>query len=171
MFWPPLNMCKVIRSDKFAYRKKRNVTLHGLQKHFVKAMTACSQPRDHGFSLHLCVSKADWKFRREWLSQERHWSNINKMGAGQLCPRCLAGSEGRPWVDLAERFNNPADLQAAEPTSAGHAVVLLFRCKVFYVLCILTPELQRLLHPALSEASVHRYRCYAFIQDLFDFIS
>ena len=39
-------------------------------------------------------------------------------GVGLICPRCFAGSAGKPWLDpVNEHFNNAEDLAAAEETS------------------------------------------------------
>ena len=39
-----------------------------------------------------------------------------RRGGGHVCPRCLAGGEGRPYVDMGERFHNEADLAVAAAT-------------------------------------------------------
>ena len=106
------------------YRKGRNKTLEALQKHFVKAINAISKPGPLGYSAHLCVSKGDWKHKKEWLQQSKHYSNVStaagqRRGGGHVCPRCLAGGEGRPYVDMAETFHNEEDLAVAAATSTN----------------------------------------------------
>ena len=109
---------EVVKSDRFAYSENgKNLTLECLQKHFVESMNACGQMNDpalHGYTIHLCVSKGDWKHKKEWLQQSRHYSNV----PGQICPRCLCNSQDKPWADLSERFNNEEDLAEAAKTGA-----------------------------------------------------
>ena len=120
---------EVLRSDRFAFEhnSKKNLTLSCLQKVFVDSMiplSSCDDVELHGWSLHLTVSKGDWKHKREWLSQARHYGNVAGPNGqpGQICPRCLAdSSRERPWADMAERFNNQADLDEAASTSSSVA--------------------------------------------------
>ena len=83
-----VSCCQVIKADRFAYENGRNCTLECLQKNFVDSMNRCGNKDDpalHGWTLHLCISKGDWKHKREWLQQQRHYSNQT----GNICPRCL----------------------------------------------------------------------------------
>ena len=114
---PAARFCEVVRSDRYAYGENgKNCTLECLQRHFVSSMNACGQMNDpslHGYTMHLCISKGDWKHKREWLQQERHYSNQT----GLICPRCLCDTHRKPWADLSERFNNDEDLEEAATTS------------------------------------------------------
>ena len=112
-----------MRSDRFAYSQdgKRNLTLEGLQEALSKSLNILNDPDQNPgrHTCHLILGKGDWKFRREWLEMERHYSL-----ADRICPRCLAsGLEGAatPWFDpVLERFNNSADLQTAMQTRVGN---------------------------------------------------
>ncbi|CAE7348719.1 unnamed protein product [Symbiodinium sp. CCMP2592] len=109
----------VLRSDKFAYDKnKRNLTLQSLQREFVASMNKCSDPEGEGlqgYTLHCTVSRGDWKHKREWLEQPRHYSN----SSGKICPRCLCEQN---WADMTESFNNSADLELAAQSSVGPSI-------------------------------------------------
>ncbi|CAE7427213.1 TY1B-DR3 [Symbiodinium sp. CCMP2592] len=109
---------QVIKSDLFAYKDGRNLTLEKLQETLAMSLNKCNLPGDastQGWSMHLVVHKGDWKFRREWLCMQRHYNN-----ADLICPRCLASAlpnAQKPWLDpCRERFNNQADLAAAALT-------------------------------------------------------
>ena len=61
------------------------------------------------------LGKGDWKFKREWLEQSRHYSLGDK-----ICPRCLASAldgSAKPWSDVEEAFNTPADIENAKDTT------------------------------------------------------
>ncbi|CAE7395455.1 Cpr, partial [Symbiodinium sp. CCMP2592] len=139
----------VLKSDRFAidHNSKKNLTLACLQKLFVDSMiplASCDDAELHGWSVHLCVSKGDWKHKREWLAQSRHYGNVAGPNGqpGQICPRCLAdSSRERPWADMAERFNNQADLDEAARTSVGRDIEL-FRLPGYDASC----EYPDLLH-------------------------
>ncbi|CAE7310089.1 Cpr, partial [Symbiodinium sp. CCMP2456] len=115
----------VVRSDRFAFDGKKNLTLSCLQKALVDSMLLLSSKDDpelHGWSLHLTVSKGDWKHKREWLMQTRHYANLAGPNGqlGQICPRCFAdSSRDRPWADISERFNNQQDLDDAASSSSS----------------------------------------------------
>ena len=114
---------KVIKSDWFAYEDGSNLTLQDLQRHLAESLARLSTPtsqRDY-WTLQVVLGKGDWKFRREWLEQVRHWSNLPTPsipnGSGMICPRCLCGADdSKPWLDVTERFDNPADLAIARLT-------------------------------------------------------
>ena len=62
----------------------------------------------------------DWKWKREWLMETRHYGRATKKvdgDGGLICRRCLCGTADKPWVDMSERFNNEADLERAAQTS------------------------------------------------------
>ncbi|CAE7854681.1 TY1B-DR3, partial [Symbiodinium necroappetens] len=98
----------VMKSDFFAYKDGRNVTLEKLQECLAMSLNRCNLPGDEatdGWSMHLVVHKGDWKFRREPNSD-------------------------KPWLDpCRERFNNDADLAAAAQTRVGD--IWPHSCKVW----------------------------------------
>ena len=113
-----------MKSNQFAYVGGKNSTLRGLQKSFVDSMNVASNPDaegNDGFSLHVVLSKGDWKYRKEWLEHTRSWSNAagpssSARGQGRICPRCFAGQENLPWADSRELFNQADDLRLAAET-------------------------------------------------------
>ena len=117
-----MNEYQVIRSELFHYGPSgQNITLDNLPQHL--AMSLQKANREHstlagGFTLHVVLGKGDWKFKREWLAQSRHYNNTNE----GMCPRCFASGRAgspRPWLDCLESFNNNTDLQAAKATRVG----------------------------------------------------
>ena len=103
------------------------MTLDCLQKALAQSLNMCNKPGNtslQGYSLHLCIGKGDWKFRREWLQMERSYLNAS----GLICPRCLAsGAAGteKPWLDpVKERWNNTADLLLAQESRVGSSIWL-----------------------------------------------
>ena len=119
---------QVVKSDLFFYEHGVNKTLRELQKHIVDSFNKASYPAgDLSFSMQCCIGKGDWKWRREWLEQSRHYNNVrpnsDNNGAG-ICPRCLAGANGVPWLDPREAFNNPEHLALARDTAVGANIAL-----------------------------------------------
>ena len=119
---------EVLRSDRFHYDGKLNRTLECIQQHIVESLNHCSNGDDpalQGWTMHLTVSKGDWKHKKEWLAADRHYSNVsgqggsNGPGKGRICPRCLAGDIGRGWADCREPWENEADLATAARTSSS----------------------------------------------------
>ena len=113
-----------MKSDRFKYQNGVNETLRDLQRHLVASLNKASAPtaETQFFSIHAVVGKGDWAWRREWLQQGRHYSNITRPGApgAGICPRCLAGTARCPeWLDIEEKFNHPSILQEALPTAVG----------------------------------------------------
>ncbi|CAJ1351421.1 unnamed protein product [Effrenium voratum] len=76
-----------------------------------------------GYTLHYTCGKGDWKWRREWLEETRHYSKATRTAndiSGQICRRCLAGTSDKPWLDFTNlQFHNQADMQEAARTSTG----------------------------------------------------
>ena len=109
----------MIKSDHFYYNKDAvNERLAGLQKALVDSLLKATDPtRCNGHTLWVVMGKGDWKWRKEWLRQPRSYANSN----GLLCPRCLAGSPGKPWLDVAERFHCREDMVTAKLTSISFA--------------------------------------------------
>ena len=90
-------------------------------------------------SLHVVLSKGDWKYRKEWLEHTRSWSNAagptsSNANQGRICPRCFAGQENLPWADSRELFNQADDLREAAETRCWTAhieeLLLLLTCGV-----------------------------------------
>ena len=93
-------------------------------------LSSKDDPQLHGWSVHLTVSKGDWKHKREWLSQTRHYANLAGPHGqpGQICPRCLAdSSRDRPWADMQERFNRQQDLDDAASSCSSVAPAFLMK--------------------------------------------
>ena len=66
------------------------------------------------------LGKGDWKFKREWLEQSRHYSLGDK-----ICPRCYASAldgSAKPWLDVEEAFNTLADIESAKDTRVGQEI-------------------------------------------------
>ena len=119
-----MNEYKVIRSELFHYGPSgQNITLDNLQQHLAMSLQKANKEDGAlagGFTLHVVLGKGDWKFKREWLAQCRHYNLLDG-----VCPRCFAsGRDGspKPWLDCQERFNNNADLLAAKETRVGPAI-------------------------------------------------
>ena len=115
---------EIIKSEFFAHApgETTNLTLSDLQRHLVESLNVASDPnRGSGWTMHVCMGKGDWKWRKDWLMQSRSYMNAagkNPSARTLICPRCLAGSAQRPWLDITEAFANPADLAAARDTCA-----------------------------------------------------
>ena len=116
--------CKVLKSELFHYDSSgRNITLDNLQEHLAKSLQKANQPGNPdtgGWSIHLILGKGDWKWKREWLCQGRHYG-----ASGHICPRCFASAADdaeKPWLDSLERFNNQTDIQAARESRVGHNI-------------------------------------------------
>ena len=109
---------QVIQSDYFAYDSAgANLSLQQFQSDFVHSLLQCASPDNGlGHTLHVVAGKGDWKWRVEWLLQSRHYNKVQSATDG-LCPRCLCTRD--TWLDVHERFNAPADLQAARLTAVG----------------------------------------------------
>ncbi|CAE7802366.1 unnamed protein product, partial [Symbiodinium sp. KB8] len=72
-----------MRADRFVYQNAKNVTLEGLQRHFADSFKISGNPEaegQHGWTLHPVISKGDWKYKREWLQQVRHYGNLAGCG-------------------------------------------------------------------------------------------
>ena len=146
---------KVLRSDKFAYDKnKKNLTLQSLQREFVASMNKCSDPHGdglQGYTLHCTVSKGDWKHKREWLEQSRHYSN----SSGKICPRCLCEQN---WADMTESFNNSDDLDLAAQSSVGASIScrgmhMYMGVHTFVFSCA---QIQRILNRSFKSLEIQR---------------
>ena len=108
---------QIIKSDFFHYEDGKNRTLLDLQHELVKSLNLCAAKREDQPTLHLILSKGDWKWKQEFLLQERYYNNVINTELG-LCPRCLAAKNN--WLDpVHEAFNSPADIQAARATAVG----------------------------------------------------
>ena len=118
---------QVIKSDAFAFEKEsgKNITLAQLQRHMVHSFNKLSNPMPEydNWTCHITCGKGDWKFRRDWLQQSRHWSNLGPYNPvnppanhGQICSRCLCNNTDLPWLDATEKFNRPEDLAIAKLT-------------------------------------------------------
>ncbi|CAE7228652.1 Cpr [Symbiodinium sp. CCMP2456] len=125
--WAPLASTKepmygkfpyvVIKSDRFHYAGDRNITLEHLQADLVNSLNHCADRGNGlGATLHVVTGKADWKFRKEWLQQSRFYGKIGH-GTHGICARCFAAKHD--WLDVEEKFNNPADIARAQETAVG----------------------------------------------------
>ena len=87
-----------------------------------RELNNCAAHPIMGYTLHYTCGKGDWKWRREWLEETRHYSKATKTAndiSGQICRRCLAGTSDKPWLDFTNlQFHNQADMQEAARTSA-----------------------------------------------------
>ena len=109
-------MSQVIKSDFFHYENGANVTLQDLQRELVSSFNRCATRRGDEPTLHMILSKGDWKWKYEFLKQERNYMNVTNTDVG-ICPRCLAAKNN--WLDVHERFNSARDIQAARATAVG----------------------------------------------------
>ena len=85
-----------------------------------RSLNKCARLEPSRINIVYVGGKGDWKWKREWLQQSRHYGKAAKteQGIGLICPRCFAGSAGKPWLDpVHQRFNNAEDLAAACETS------------------------------------------------------
>ena len=109
---------QVIKADYFALDSKgHNTTLQMLQEDLVASLNkAASLNNGLGFTAHVVCGKADWKFRKDWLQSKRSYSKYINNAEG-LCQRCLATKDD--WLDIEEKFNDPAKIQAALRDAVG----------------------------------------------------
>ena len=87
----------------------------------IRSLNLCVSEEPGGLNLIYVAGKGDWKWKREWLQECRHYSKAAKTSSGEglICRRCLAGPAGKPWLDVQqERFNNAADLHEAAQSSS-----------------------------------------------------
>ena len=124
-----------MRADRFAYNKDgKNMTLEGLQRCFAASLRTCADRNcegQHGWTLHPVVSKGDWKHKRKWLQQKRHYMNMagnapRAADSGKICPRCLCdgSTPGKHWADMQEGFDNPRDLREAANDSSSKGMII-----------------------------------------------
>ncbi|CAK9057737.1 unnamed protein product, partial [Durusdinium trenchii] len=121
----------VMRACNYAYKDGHNITLEALQNELVRSLNRCISENPCPLNLVYVAGKGDWKWKREWLQESRHYGKAAKTSAGEglICRRCFAGSAGKPWLDIQhERFNNAADLRDAAQTSCGQNIPLRRLC-------------------------------------------
>ena len=85
-----------------------------------RSLNLCMAEEPNPINLVYVAGKGDWKWKREWLQEPRHYSKAarSKTGEGLICRRCLCGTTEKPWLDVQhERFNNTADLHEAAQSS------------------------------------------------------
>ena len=116
----------MIRSDNFAYKGAENRTLMDLQAALADSLNRCNVPgiQARGWTIHVVISKGDWKYRKEFLALPRHYGCKDF-----ICARCMASAlpnADRPWCDaVRERFNEPESLQEAAMSRVGPRIPLL----------------------------------------------
>ena len=119
---PRFALSQIIKSDFFYHEHGINHTLQDLQRDLIQSLNRCATKNGQQVTLHLILSKGDWKWKQEWLLQERYYNNGINTDLG-LCPRCLAAKGN--WLDpVHEAFNAPADILAARATSVGPNVAV-----------------------------------------------
>ena len=115
----------VLHSKDFVYdAARKNLTLEALQEAFVAMMNNCANAtRDDfaGHSLWLIAGKGDWKFKKEWLRETRHYGKL------QICRRCLADHDRKNWTDVSvdAAWDNDADRAIAMMTAVPDDVPML----------------------------------------------
>lgn len=86
----------------------------------LRSLNKCISEKPASLNLVYVAGKGDWKWKREWLQESRHYNRAarSSSGEGMICRRCFAGSAGKPWLDIQfEKFNDPEDRRAAAETS------------------------------------------------------
>ena len=97
---------------------KTNLTLREIQREWVKQMNAAAdhtRPGCAGFSVWLCGDKGDWKWKKEWLEEQRFY------GRHMVCRRCLADMGPKLWSHMGPQalWDNPEDRAEASRTAVG----------------------------------------------------
>ena len=94
----PLSLeCQVVKSDLFAYKDKKNMTMAALQQAFVRMMNSSVHNPTNGRRLWYFCGKGDWKHKKDWLCERRYWSQNSAHSHG-ICRRCFA--RGSNWMDV-----------------------------------------------------------------------